>query len=87
MKKQEQNKHVDYVPIIGFIINLLIPGLGTIIFGEYEPGIVQLVLMMAAVLILFSNFPSAVYLLMIAAIIIIWAWALITGIKELKKKK
>jgi hypothetical protein len=79
----EQNKLVN---LIGFLINLIIPGLGTIIFGEYELGIVQMVLLISFILVLFSNTPSAVYLVMLIMIAAIWIWALITGIKKLRAK-
>lgn len=83
--KSKTQKHGISISVLGFIANLLIPGIGTIMLGQYELGIIQLTLLISAALVMFSNFPPAVYLLMIASVAAIWIWALATGIKFLKK--
>ena len=73
--------------IAGFLVNLIIPGLGTIILEKYELGIIQVLLTISISLILFT-YKSAASILTITAILLIavWIWAFITGIRALKEK-
>jgi len=70
-----------------FIVNLIVPGLGTIIIGKYELGIIQLVLTTSISLMLFAykELPSALTA-MIILLASAWLWVFITGIRTLKEK-
>ena len=68
------------IAIAGLIANLFLPGVGTIILGKYDIGTIQLVL---ALLSIFLSIIS----IGIPFFIAVWIWALITGIKALKKAK
>ena len=66
--------------IAGLIINLVIPGLGTIIWGDSKRGITQLVLFLvgSALCMVFIGIPI---------VFAVWIWALVDGIKILTKSK
>ena len=83
---EKQNKPDKINLILGLIANFFLPGLGTIIIGKYEVGVIQLGLILACFLVIFSNLlPNTVSVIIILVIIAVWAWALITGIKSIKK--
>jgi hypothetical protein len=86
MKKENKIQEGKASLVLGLVVNLVIPGLGTIIFGEYETGMIQLIGFIASTLIFFSNLHEIVNMAMVLAVIVIWIWALINGIKVLKKK-
>jgi len=66
--------------IVGLIVNLVIPGVGTIIWGDNNKGIPQLVLFLVGVFL-------SVILVGIPLAFGAWIWALIAGIKKLTAKK
>jgi len=59
------------------LINLVVPGLGTLLGGKVVPGIIQLVMTIIAWVFFFS-----VFLTLLGAIIggVSWLWALFMGI-------
>ncbi len=65
--------------IVGLLVNLVIPGIGTIIWGESNTGVIQLVLYLVGVVLSFLviGFP------LIAGV---WIWALVKGIQRVSKK-
>jgi len=70
--------------VAGIIVNIFLPGLGTIIFGEKETGIIQLVLSLTGVVLVATIIGAIIgYPLWIA----LWIWALITGIKTLNDSR
>ncbi|MGV8169287.1 MAG: hypothetical protein ACP5N3_04495 [Candidatus Nanoarchaeia archaeon] len=70
--------------ILGLIINLFIPGLGTLIgFGKEKrtAGVIQLVLVVVSWILIWTVLLLIVgWLLWVA----MWIWALVIGIKELQ---
>ncbi len=66
--------------IVGLLINLVIPGVGTIIWGESKTGTIQLVLFLV------GGMLSAVGVgaLLIAGV---WIWALVLGIQRVAAAK
>jgi len=66
----------DNKAIIALILNLLIPGVGSLYAGKKKEGIWQLVLYIAGFLTLLILIG---WFLMVAA----WIWALVTSIKML----
>jgi hypothetical protein len=71
--------------ILGLIVNLVIPGLGTIMVEKYDIGVIQLCLTIAFGLILFSNIPLVIISITSIPILIIWIWALITSIRAFRE--
>jgi TM2 domain-containing membrane protein YozV len=68
--------------ILGFIANFIIPGAGTIIFGHYELGILQMSLFVAGILIMLSKISDVLASIIVLPLIMLWIWALITSIRE-----
>jgi TM2 domain-containing membrane protein YozV len=66
--------------IVGLLVNLAIPGLGTIIWGETNKGVIQLVLFFLGV------FLSCI-IIGIPLVFGVWVWALVKGIQKLSKHK
>ena len=91
MRKSDIQKHNEKLKklnlISGFIANLIIPGFGTIIFGNYEIGILQLILTVCGALLIFSELFYTPTIVIVAIMILVWLWALTTSLKEIKKKK
>ena len=66
--------------VVALILNLLLPGLGSLIGGRIKTGIMQLILIVIGlVLLLFLPILPGIILL------IAWIWALVTGIVLIKK--
>ena len=66
--------------VAGLIVNLLLPGLGTIIFGETSIGVIQLVLSLAGIVLM----ATIIGLIIGCPLwIAMWIWALVVGIKAL----
>lgn len=65
--------------IVGLLVNLALPGLGTIIWGDSKTGIPQLVLFLVGSLL--AVIGGA--LLMAGA----WVWALVLGIQRITAGK
>lgn len=94
MKRKKQAKVNETTIIIGIILNLFFPGLGTIIFGKYDIGTIQLVLSLTGCLIFFASIPLVIALIGFLGMIIgmilycsVWIWALVFGIKTLKEAR
>lgn len=64
--------------IVGLLVNLVIPGIGTIIWGDNSRGVTQLVLYLIGWALCWLVIPW----LLVAGV---WIWALIDGIKKLSK--
>jgi len=66
--------------IVGLLVNLAIPGLGTIIWGDSKRGVTQLVLFLVGWALRFI-------VIGIPFVIGVWIWALVDGIKILTRPK
>lgn len=73
-RKQNGNKNLA---IAGFIINLFIPGLGTIIAKDNKTGLYQLILTLV-------SYPLMLVLIGFITYAVAWIWALVTSIKMLR---
>ncbi len=70
------------VVIAGIIVNLFLPGLGTVIMGKWLTGVIQLALIGAIWLVGMVTFGLGAMLL--APLHgIVWVWALIAGLIQL----
>ena len=81
--KIEKSMNSKSTAIAGLLINLIAPGLGTIIIGKYDIGSVQLILLIIG--LCFS--AVAGYAFGIPWFIAMWIWALVVSIKNLKEIK
>ncbi len=63
--------------ILVLILNILIPGVGTIIYGETQRGVIQLVLLIV-------GWITTFIIIGIFIILGAWIWALIDGINYYK---
>ncbi|MDD4909467.1 MAG: hypothetical protein PHR44_02115 [Candidatus Omnitrophica bacterium] len=66
--------------IVGLLVNLAIPGIGTIIWGDSNKGVTQLVLWLVGVFLSFV-------IIGIPLVFGVWVWALAMGIKRMSKNK
>jgi hypothetical protein len=66
--------------IVGLLINLVIPGVGTIIWGDSNRGITQLVLFLVGLALCWLILPGFL-------VVGVWIWALVDGIKRLTATK
>jgi len=64
--------------IVGLLSNLIFPGIGTIIWGEKQKGIIQLSLYLAGVALSFV-------IIGIPLVTGVWIWALVKGIQRISK--
>ncbi len=65
--------------IVGLILNVLVlPGLGTIVWGDTKKGVTQLVLFIIGI-------PLSLILIGIPLLIGVWIWALISSIDKVKQ--
>ncbi len=64
--------------IVGLLVNLAIPGVGTIIWGNNNRGVIQLVLFLVGI-------PLSCILVGIPLVAGVWIWALVDGIKKISK--
>jgi hypothetical protein len=71
--------------IVGLIVNLILPGLGTLIFKRYELGIIQLVCSVIGIAFVFVSVPF--FLLGAPLFLAMWIWALVLGIKRIRESK
>ena len=81
-KKKE--KLLKETAISGIIVNLFLPGLGTVIMGKYDIGSIQLILSIIGLFFLITLIGSIIG---IPLFIAMWVWSLITGINHWKKLK
>ena len=80
-KEKERMKTPKEIVILGLIGNIILPGVGTIIIGKYDIGIIQLVLSLVG---LFFLINAVGIMIGIPFLLAIWIWALIVSIKALK---
>ena len=81
LKRKEKTKTPKGIVILGLIGNIIFPGVGTIILGKYDIGIIQLVLSLVG---LFFLINSVGIMIGIPFLLAIWIWALVVSIKALK---
>ena len=82
-KRSNPDKRKKAARVAGFIANLFLPGIWTIILGKYDTGAVQSILMLAG---LFFSITSVGVVIGIIVFAGTWIWALITGLKALKRQ-
>ena len=84
VQRKKVNKPVlsKSIAVIGLLVNLVAPGLGTIIIGKYDIGSVQLILSLIGLFFSITKIGSIIGLPLIAAM---WIWALVVSIKNQKK--
>jgi TM2 domain-containing membrane protein YozV len=66
-------QHPDAV--LGLILNLIIPGVGSLVIGQTQAGIIQLVLLILSV-------PLSFVLIGIPLAIAVWVWALVVSVQS-----
>ncbi len=67
--------------VVGVIVNLFFPGLGTVIFGQVNKGVIQIILTLISIPLIMSVFFTLPGLVLYIAN---WIWALITSIKQVQ---
>ena len=72
LKRMKEKEKV--FAVIGLIINLVFPGIGSIIGGRVNEGIWQVVLFII-------GFPLMIIMIGFAVIFAAWIWALVTSIQ------
>ena len=70
----KKKKTSETIAIVALIFNLVAPGLGTIIAGRNNPGVIQLVLFLIGI-------PLSILLIGVPLVIATWIWALVSSIK------
>lgn len=74
----KKSKPSQGIAIAGLLVNVLvIPGLGSIIGGRTNEGIIQLILFLVGI-------PLSFVLIGIPIVFASWVWALVTGIQLVK---
>jgi TM2 domain-containing membrane protein YozV len=77
--KASNNSRPDMgIAILALIVNLLIPGIGSMIGGKVNTGIWQLVLLIVGAFL-------SIILIGIPLVIAAWIWALVTSIKIIQR--
>jgi hypothetical protein len=61
--------------VIGIIVNIFFPGVGTLIVGKISTGVIQIILSIIAGILIFTGFLSIIGMPML---IIVWIWSLVT---------
>ena len=70
------------VGVVALLINLFIPGLGTVIWGNRHTGFMQLALLLGgSVIMSFTEVGRAVGGVLVLAA---WVWALVSSVKLIK---
>lgn len=79
-QEKKKSRQVSVLAISALVLNILLPGLGSIIAGRTKAGIYQLVLVAIALTTAIFFIPA------IPAIFwaIAWIWGIITGIQLIK---
>jgi len=81
IEKKKIAKTSSILAISALVLNIILPGLGSIIAGRIRTGIHQLILMAIALAIfLLSPWPAVPGIIWAIA----WIWAIITGIQLIK---
>jgi TM2 domain-containing membrane protein YozV len=70
--------------IASLILNIIIPGAGTLVAGMTNIGILQLLLYGVGAFMVMSFYGAIVG---IPLVIIVWVWALVTGIKLVMRSR
>ena len=66
--------------ITALVLNLIIPGVGSLVAGRTSQGVVQLVLWVV-------SFPLMVVLIGFPMLLAVWIWSLVSGIQILEESK
>lgn len=64
--------------LVGIFVNIIVPGIGSIIIGRWLQGITQLVLILSSITLFFMSF-GFVGPLIVPTIVVTWFWALLTA--------
>ncbi|AZV78724.1 hypothetical protein EBB79_13145 [Parasedimentitalea marina] len=70
--------------MIGIICNLMIPGLGSLLMKKFFNSFIQLTLSLAAFILVRTVFLAFFGLILW---LIVWLWALVTGLQHRKRCK
>lgn len=62
--------------VLGIIVNIFLPGIGTLIVGKITEGIVQIILILLS---LFLGFTVIGLLIGIPLYLIVWIWSIISA--------
>ena len=62
--------------VIALILNLIIPGIGSLVGGKVRAGVWQLVITILAAFVMVALFKVGLFIAFLA-----WVWALVTGIQ------
>ena len=76
--KAKSGKPSQAIAIVALILNIILPGLGSIIGGKTKAGIWQLVLFLVGI-------PLTSILIGIPMMIAAWVWGIVTGVKILQE--
>lgn len=82
MPNKKTKKTPKTITIAGLIVNLFLPGMGTIMLGKYDLGAIQLILVLIGFYLSVTGIGAFVGIPLIAAM---WIWALIASIKAIKE--
>lgn len=66
-------------PVLVLILNIIIPGVGTLVLGESRTGLIQLIAYVIAFLLYYS-----VSTLFGAVTLAVWIWALVVSIRAFR---
>ncbi len=80
-QKQQPNDTKKILAVGALIFNLSIAGLGSLIAGRFQEGLLQLLLVGVSGLFVQLDFPG---LFVGAAVVSAWLWALLTSIELLQ---
>jgi TM2 domain-containing membrane protein YozV len=62
--------------VVGIVVNVFFPGIGTLIVGKIGEGIIQIVLMIVALVL---NFTVILSIVGIPLAFIVWVWSLVSA--------
>jgi len=62
--------------LLGILLNIVLPGVGTLIVGKVVQGIIQLVLAIFAIALCFTVFGAIIG---IPIYLIVWIWAIVSA--------
>ena len=81
VKSSSSKKPTESIAVIALLLNVLIlPGVGTIVGGRTNTGVIQIILFCLGILL-------SIVLIGIPLAIGIWIWGLVTGIQLLQEAK
>lgn len=80
VKRKEDMANQPHVAVAALILNLVLPGLGTIVAGKKDTGKIQFTLTMFAL-------PFTIVLIGFPLYLAMWIWALTTSVSLIKHAK